>query len=267
VRPWGVLTAEVMAHQTPVARVSPVWRAWLERWPTPAALADAGPAAAISAWSGLGYPRRALRLVECAQRLVADHGGEVPAAEAQLRALPGIGEYTAAAVVSFAFGARAVVLDTNIRRVLARVLGGQPGVPAHITSAERERARSVLPAEPARAAAWNQAVMELGALVCTARSPACPACPLQGPCRWRRSGYAGAAPRRRRQGYTGTDRQARGALLRTVIARGSIPLGDLTADATTWPAAEQRARALAGLLADGLLVDVAGEVRLPGPTR
>src|SRR5690606_7452204 len=118
--PWGVLVSEIMLQQTPVVRVLPAWMSWMERWPTPAHLAAASQADAVRAWDRLGYPRRAKRLWECAGEIVRRHGGEVPDDEEELLALPGIGAYTAAAVRSFAFGRRAVVLDTNVRRVIAR---------------------------------------------------------------------------------------------------------------------------------------------------
>lgn len=263
VTPWGILVAEVMAHQTPVARVSPVWIEWLIRWPAPADLADAGPAAAITAWSGLGYPRRALHLVACAERIVRDHGGEVPCDPQVLRTLPGVGEYTAAAVACFAFGRRTIVLDTNVRRVLARLFDGSPGVAAHVAAAERSRAAAVLPADPPRAARWNEAVMELGALICTARTPSCPNCPVRSHCRWHRAGRPGEPPPRRPQGYTGTDRQARGRLLHAVITDGPVPAAILAGTDTVWPHAEQRQRALAGLVADGLLCCEDGNYILP----
>ena len=141
--PWGVLVSEVMLQQTPVARVEPAWRAWLERWPTPAALAEAPTGDVLRAWGTLGYPRRALRLVACARAVVDQHGGTLPTTEPELRALPGVGAYTAAAVVAFAHGRRAVVLDTNVRRVLARTLAGQALPANHVTRAEEARADAV----------------------------------------------------------------------------------------------------------------------------
>ena len=151
---WAVLVSEVMLQQTPVARVEPVYRAWLERWPTPAALAAEPPGEAVRAWGRLGYPRRALRLHAAATEVVARHGGELPTTYDELRALPGVGEYTAAAVASFAHGARHAVLDTNVRRVLARTVGGEEQPAPALTAAERARAGSVLPDDPATAARW-----------------------------------------------------------------------------------------------------------------
>ena len=158
---WGVLVSEVMLQQTPVSRVEPVYRAWLERWPTPGALAAEPAGEAVRAWGRLGYPRRALRLHAAATEVVARHGGELPTSYAGLLALPGVGEYTAAAVASFAHGARHAVLDTNVRRVLARTLGAVAAPAPALTAAERSRAAGVLPDEPAVAARWAVAVMEL----------------------------------------------------------------------------------------------------------
>lgn len=259
--PWGVLVSEVMLQQTPVARVEPVWRAWLERWPTPADLAGAPTADVLRAWGTLGYPRRALRLVACARAVVERHGGELPTTEAELRALPGIGAYTAAAVIAFAHGRRAVVLDTNVRRVLARALAGEALPPAHLTRAEEARADAVWPADDARAAAWSQAVMELGALVCTARTPRCGACPVAASCAWRAAGAPPPTTAPRTQAWAGTDRQARGRIMAALRdAVGHVAETELAA---AWPHDDQRERALAGLLADGLVARVDGGYGLP----
>jgi A/G-specific adenine glycosylase len=191
VTPWAVLVSEIMLQQTPVARVLPEYLSWMTRWPTPAALAAEPAGEAIRQWGRLGYPRRALRLHETATILVARHGGSVPADLDALRALPGIGSYTAAAVASFAFGQRHAVLDTNVRRVLARLAAGQPwagGASSAASVAERRLAESLLPAEPAVAARWSVAVMELGALVCTAASPRCDDCPVARECAWLAAG-------------------------------------------------------------------------------
>ena len=249
--PWAVLVSEIMLQQTPVARVLPEYLGWMTRWPTPAALAAEPAGEAIRQWGRLGYPRRALRLHETATILVARYGGSVPADLDALRALPGIGSYTAAAVASFAFGQRHAVLDTNVRRVLARLAAGQPwaGGSSSASVAERRLAESLLPAEPAVAARWSVAVMELGALVCTAASPRCGDCPVARECAWLAAGrpappagtagaagpagVAGAtgaagavgaagasrAGRRRTQKYDGTDRQCRGRLL--AVLRGA----------------------------------------------
>lgn len=250
--PWGVLVSEFMLQQTPVSRVLPMWREWLDRWPTPTDLAAASPADAVRAWGRLGYPRRALRLHQTATALVADHGGQVPEDEAMLRQLPGIGEYTAAAVMAFGFGRRAVVLDTNVRRVLARVCLGEAMPGPTPTRAERDHALTLLPDEDARAAEWSVAVMELGALVCTARGPVCEACPLAEQCRWLAAGRPAAqAPRKRSPGFEGTDRQVRGRLL-AVLRDAEEPVPPRRLDAV-WPDEQQRQRALRSLLADGLV--------------
>jgi len=252
--PWGVLVSEVMLQQTPVVRVEPAWRAWMSRWPAPADLAAASTADVLRAWDRLGYPRRALRLQECARAVVERHGGVVPDDEDALRALPGVGEYTAAAVRAFGFGRRSVVLDTNVRRVLARAVDGHALPAPALTRPEHARAAALVPADDEAAARWAAASMELGALVCTARSPRCDACPLVGACAWRAAGCPpdAHAHRRRTQAWAGTDRQVRGrvmALLRD--APGPVPEHVLD---EAWPAGTQRTRCLDGLLADGLLV-------------
>lgn len=259
---WSVLVSEFMLQQTPVSRVLPVHQAWLRRWPTPGALADAPSGEAVRAWGRLGYPRRALRLHAAAVAIVERHGGEVPADRDELRALPGVGDYTAAAVASFAFGRRHAVLDTNVRRVLARAVRGEALPPVSVTRAERDLAESLVPdREPAR---WAVAVMELGALVCTATRPRCDGCPVADRCVWRIAGspsYDG--PPRKVQAWAGTDRQCRGALLAVLRdADGAVGAEELDA---AWPDAHQRARALTSLLDDGLVVERAGQgYSLPG---
>ncbi|HTQ89430.1 MAG TPA: A/G-specific adenine glycosylase [Streptosporangiaceae bacterium] len=266
--PWAVLVSEIMLQQTPVSRVLPEYLSWMARWPTPAALAASPAGEAIRQWGRLGYPRRALRLHETATILVARHGGTVPADVAALRTLPGIGSYTAAAVASFAFGQRHPVLDTNVRRVLARLVAGQP-VPAAASTAsvaERRLAESLLPAEPAVAARWSVAVMEMGALVCTAASPRCGGCPVAGDCAWLAAGRP--APRdgvaqRRTQKYDGTDRQCRGHVLAVLRAAGD-PVRRADFDAV-WAVRPQLDRALDGLVADGLVDPLPdGRFALPG---
>lgn len=261
---WGVLVSEVMLQQTPVARVLPVWQAWLERWPSPAALAADSPGEAVRAWGRLGYPRRALRLHQAAVAVVDRHGGTLPVDHAELLALSGVGEYTAAAVASFAFRQRHVVLDTNVRRVLARSVGGDELPPPSLTRAERERAATMLPDDPEVAATWAVAVMELGALVCTASSPRCGICPVATRCAWRQAGSpAYNGPVRRVQQFAGTDRQCRGRLLSVVReAPGPVHRPRLEAE---WHPGEQLDRCLAGLVDDGLLVDVGTDCYgLPG---
>jgi A/G-specific adenine glycosylase len=264
--PWAVLVSEIMLQQTPVARVLPEYLKWIARWPGPAALAAEPAGEAIRQWGRLGYPRRALRLHETATILTTRHGGMVPADLDALLALPGIGSYTAAAVASFAFGQRHAVLDTNVRRVLARLVAGQPGPATTPSVAERRLAESLLPAEPAVAARWSVAVMELGALVCTAASPRCGACPVAPDCAWLAAGRPAGTARRRTQKYDGTDRQCRGRLLALLRAAGDpVPRTDFDA---VWAGRAQLDRALDGLVADGLVDPLPdGRFTLPGSAR
>jgi A/G-specific adenine glycosylase len=260
VTPWGVMVSEFMLQQTPVDRVRPVYGAWMERWPTPVALATASPGDAVRAWGRLGYPRRALRLHAAATSCVTDHNGEVPGDVEALRALPGVGDYTAAAIAAFAFGHRTAVLDTNVRRVHARLLDGQ-AFPRSTspTVGERQRALDLLPREGADAALASVAVMELGALVCTARTPQCASCPVTSTCAWHTAGLPPwDGPARKGQSYAGTDRQCRGALLAVLRERhGPVPLDALI---QAWPTdAVQRMRALDGLVADGLVEPLDGD--------
>ncbi|WP_187368163.1 A/G-specific adenine glycosylase [Nonomuraea terrae] len=247
--PWGVLVSEIMLQQTPVARVLPVWHEWMERWPVPKALAAEQPGEAVRHWGRLGYPRRALRLHACARAITDEHGGEVPSDHATLLSLPGIGEYTAAAVASFAYGGRHAVLDTNVRRVFARAVRAEEYPPTATSAAERRLAESLLP--ELGAARWGVAVMELGALVCTARAPRCGDCPITHLCAWRLAGKPPhSGPARKGQTYAGTDRQCRGRLLEVLrSSHGPVPKAALDA---VWDDAVQRERALDGLVSDGL---------------
>lgn len=263
-RPWSVLVSEVMLQQTPVSRVEPVWREWMRLWPTPAALAAAPAGDAVREWKRLGYPRRALRLHAAATAIVADHDGVVPANLQQLQALPGIGSYTSAAVGAFAFGIHATVVDTNVRRVQARLVTGAAQAAPALTVAETALAESLLPTDPAAAARWSVAVMELGALICTAAAPTCEACPVSASCAWLRAGRpAHDGPVKRAQKWHGTDRQVRGRLLQVVRdAADPVPRASLDA---VWPDAAQRERCLVTLIEDGLLEPLDGELfRLPG---
>jgi A/G-specific adenine glycosylase len=260
--PWAVMVSEFMLQQTPVSRVLPVYEAWVERWPTPADLAADSAGEAVRAWGRLGYPRRALRLHAAATAIVERHGGEVPSALADLLALPGVGAYTAAAISSFAFGGREVVLDTNVRRVFARVVEGRQHPADTVTRSERELAATLLPVRDAHR--WAAATMELGAVVCTARSPRCHECPVAAVCRWRAGGYpAYAGPVRRTQAWDGTDRQCRGRLM-AVLREAPEPVPKAALD-LVWPDAAQRERALDGLVADGLVAPVGRDsFALPG---
>jgi A/G-specific adenine glycosylase len=261
VSPWGVLVSEVMLQQTPAARVEPVWTQWMSHWPDPAALAAEPSGAAVRAWGRLGYPRRALRLHECAVAIRDRHDGVVPDSSEALLELPGIGAYTAAAVATFAFGQPHAVLDTNVRRVYARVFDGAADAPSSSPGrAEREAALSRVTTE--RPDRYSVAVMELGALVCTARGPDCGRCPVAGRCAWRAAGHPANGPVRPAQTYAGTDRQVRGRLL-AVVREADASVSRDALDAV-WSDTAQRDRALAGLVADGL-VELAGpgQYRLP----
>lgn len=252
-----------MLQQTPVSRVETAWRSWIERWPGPFELAEASPADVIRAWDRLGYPRRALRLREAAIEICERFDGQLPKDEAELRTLPGIGEYTAAAIRSFAYGKRAVVLDTNVRRVIARLVTGEASVGSSINRAERERADELTPKSDKAAAHWSIAVMELGALVCTAAKPACDVCPVRLQCAWRAAGYPTSdAPAKRSQKFEGTDRQARGAIMAT-LRKSLEPVHKSQID-LVWHDPVQRERALDSLVSDGLVEPLSkARYRLP----
>jgi A/G-specific adenine glycosylase len=250
--PWQVMVSEFMLQQTPVERVQRPWETWLERWPTPPALAAAPAGDAVRAWGRLGYPRRALRLHAAARVITDQYDGRVPDTKDDLLRLPGVGEYTAAAILAFAYRRRELVLDTNVRRVMARVAAGLALPAPALTSAERAQAAKFIPHEGPQAARWAVASMELGALTCTARAPRCQRCPISDLCRWRRGGNQGTTSPRRSQGYHGTDRQCRGALLAAFRAADG-PL-QFDALARCWANPDQRQRALQSLVADGLLM-------------
>ena len=250
--PWGVFVSEVMLQQTPVVRVEPVWREWMARWPAPPDLAAAAPGDAVRAWGRLGYPRRALRLHSAAVAMTERYGGAVPSTEAELLTLPGVGTYTAAAVATFAFGERTTVVDTNVRRVLARTVSGEEYAAPSPTRAELTVAAGLVPGDPADARTWSVAVMELGALVCSARSPRCSSCPVADLCAWRLAGRpAYPGPARKGQAWEGTDRQLRGALLAVLRASDDpVPRAALEALSDN---EIQRERCLDSLVADGLV--------------
>ncbi|MGM7666878.1 A/G-specific adenine glycosylase [Microbacterium sp. A93] len=257
--PWGILVSEIMLQQTPVVRVLPVWTAWLDRWPSPRDLAAESPAEVIRAWGRLGYPRRALRLQAAAAEIAEAHGNEVPADAAELLALPGVGTYTAAAVACFAFDRPEVVVDTNIRRVHARLVSGRALPEKSLTAAEMALARDLMPEDPDQACRWNASVMELGALVCTARSPQCGQCPVAEVCAWRAAGMPAPHYTPTGQAWAGTDRQVRGAIMALLRESGRVLVADIaarTAEAGTLgahtPDAAQFERCAAGLVADGL---------------
>jgi A/G-specific adenine glycosylase len=260
---WGTLVSEFMLQQTPVVRVVPRLAEWLERWPTPADLAASSPGDAVRAWASLGYPRRALNLHAAAVAITERHGGVVPEDVPSLLALPGIGDYTARAVAVFAYGHRHPVVDVNIRRVLARAVHGR-GEPGPAARRDLEEMDAVLPEGMAEARVANAAIMELGALVCTARSPRCDACPIAAQCAWRAAGYpeftGTRAPVQKR--FAGSDRQVRGLIMAELRA-SDIPVTAAEVR-SVWADDEQRERSLAGLLADGLVVAVDDGYELPG---
>lgn len=269
---WGTLVFEVMSQQTPIPRVQPVWLAWMDRWPTPRDLAEASGADILVAWDRLGYPSRALRLRECAQAIVAHHEGHVPAQVEELLALPGVGSYTANAVAAFHFRQRVAVLDTNIRRVFARIFSGQEFPPSGApTKQEVAFAEELLPTSGEESAVWNVSVMEFGAVLCTARRPLCADCPVTDLCAWRGAGYPSHQGKRKTQAWAGTDRQARGrvmALLRSKHSEGALPVTtyEEVLAAATLPDAdpEQAPRVVRSLVDDGLLVRTpTGQYTLP----
>lgn len=263
---WGVLLSEVMSQQTPVARVEPIWVEWITRWPTPADFAAASTDEVLRAWGKLGYPRRALRLLECARRIVADHGGQVPSEVDELLALPGIGDYTARAVACFHFGQNVPVVDTNVRRVYHRLIDAR-FLPGPASKKELGQVAELLPRD-GTGPRFSIALMELGALVCTAAGPACDFCPVRAQCAWQKAGCPApseeeqAAAKKRVQKFIGTDRQVRG-LIMAVLRGAQHPVPQSEID-VVWPDAVQRSRALYSLLEDGLAEqDEAGLFRLP----
>ncbi|NUT47073.1 MAG: A/G-specific adenine glycosylase [Saccharothrix sp.] len=260
--PWGVLGSEIMLQQTPVARVEPVWREWLARWPTPSAMAEAGQGEVLRAWGKLGYPRRALRLHAAAQAIAGQHDDVVPDDVDTLLALPGIGAYTARAVAAFAYGRKCPVVDTNVRRVVARAVHGAGDAGPPSTTKDLRDVEVLLPDE--HAAVYSAALMELGALVCTARAPKCADCPVFADCAWQRNGRpAYDGPAKAVQRFAGTDRQVRGLLL-DVLRGTAEPVAKSRLD-LVWSDAGQRDRCLDSLLVDGLVEQTdAGLFALPG---
>jgi A/G-specific adenine glycosylase len=251
VTPWQILVSEFMLQQTPVARVLPIWGEWVVRWPTASATAAVSPADVVRAWGKLGYPRRAKRLHECATVIARDHADVVPDDVDTLLTLPGVGSYTARAVACFAYRQPVPVVDTNVRRVVARVVHGRADSAASSTVRDHAEVSALLP-DDSSAHRFSTALMELGATVCTARSPRCGLCPLSV-CRWRQAGYPPArGPARRSQAYAGTDRQVRGRLL-DVLRASTFPVSRGELDVAWLTDAKQRDRALSSLLADGLV--------------
>ncbi len=261
--PWAVLVSEVMAQQTQVTRVVPSFERFMARFPTPAACAAATVGEVLTFWDGLGYNRRARNLHRTASVVVARHGGRLPTALPGLLDLPGVGPYTARAVLAFAFGADVGLVDTNAGRVLARAVAGRP-----LRAAE---AQATVDAMVPAGKGWdfNQGLLDIGALCCTRRSPDCGRCPIARRCRWRRSGNAAADPAggsagasRRQPAFEGSDRQGRGRLV-AALRRGPVPVSSL-ADAAGWSGDRDRAARVAeALVAEGLAVRTGRVLTLP----
>ena len=257
--PWGVTVSEFMLQQTPVNRVLPVWVEWSNRWPTPADLAKATPAQVITAWGRLGYPRRALRLHTAAQIIAEDFNNEVPADELTLQLLPGIGQYTAAAIAAFAYQKRTLVMDVNIRRVLTRVIDGDEFPKPAPTTKERAARLTLLPESDAHV--WAAATMELGALICTSKNPICELCPVISQCRWRHNGYPKTDLLRTTQDWHGTDRKCRGIIVQALRENKSLTENAIK---KLWPDASQVEKALMTLLQDQLIQSMSrSRYRLP----
>lgn len=250
---WGILLSEVMSQQTPVARVEPIWLEWMAKWPTPEDFTKASTDEVLRAWGKLGYPRRALRLLECAREIVEKHSGRVPDTVEELLDLPGIGDYTARAVAAFAFQQNVPVVDTNVRRVYKRAVEGR-FLQGTASKKELAHVAAILPVE--NGPEFSAGIMELGALVCTATAPKCATCPLLDLCEWQRLGCPApseeelASAKKRVQKFVGTDRQVRG-LIMDVLRGAETPVEKAAID-VVWPDAAQRSRALFSLLEDGL---------------
>lgn len=252
---WQILVSEFMLQQTPVSRVLPIWTDWVQRWPTPSATAAASAGEVLRAWGKLGYPRRAKRLHECAIVIARDHDDVVPHDVDTLLTLPGVGSYTARAIACFAYGRTVPVVDTNVRRVVARVVHGLADAGAASATRDHADVSALLPSDDT-AQQFSVALMELGATVCTARTPKCGLCPLSR-CAWRQAGYPPPqGPPRRVQTYAGTDRQVRGRLL-DVLRASDFPVTRAELDVAWLTDTAQRDRALFSLLADGLVTQTA----------
>jgi A/G-specific adenine glycosylase len=249
--PWGVMISEFMLQQTPVIRVLPKWSEWITRWPTPRNLAESEKSEAINAWGGLGYPRRAIRLWESSRIISSDYANQVPSTVEELMKLPGVGSYTARAIASFAFSQSHCVLDINIRRVFSRVIDGQES-PTLTPSKQEESQRPVF------GPTWSAALMELGALVCTARNPRCEECPIASYCSWRAQGYPKSVERKKSQSWHGTNRQCRGLILKTFREGANL----ITEDEIDWNEREQLQLCLRQLVQEGFLQERRGKYSL-----
>jgi A/G-specific adenine glycosylase len=256
---WGVLVSEFMLQQTPVNRVIPVYQEWMKRWPTAAVLAAATPAEVITAWGRLGYPRRALRLHECAKVITHELSGKIPEDENELRKLPGIGEYTAAALAAFAFKKRSLVLDINIRRLFARLFDGVEVPSQSSTKSEKSRYEALIPKKDAHI--WAAATMELGAIICTSQSPKCGICPVAHGCTWRSLDYPKSDVVKRTQTWHGTDRQCRGTIVQALRDNEVLTKSQIS---QLWDVPSQLEKAILTLLDDGL-IEVRGKNKFSLP--
>ena len=245
---WGVLVSEIMLQQTPVNRVLPIYNEWMNRWPTPRDLASATSAEVITAWGRLGYPRRALRLHNCAKVISEQYGNQVPENEIDLRALPGIGEYTAAAIVAFAFKERSLVLDVNIRRLFARAIDGIEVPKPSVTKDERKSRAELIPLKGPHV--WAAATMELGALVCSAQNPKCQICPIADQCRWKSLNFPTSEQKKRTQAWHGTDRQCRGVIVQALRDNKVLTQKEIR---KLWHLDSQVEKALSSLIKDELI--------------
>ncbi len=254
--PWGVMISEFMLQQTPVNRVLPIWQSWITRWPTPEDLANERKSEAISAWGRLGYPRRAIRLHESAQIIRDRFNNEVPRAIEDLRTLPGVGEYTAAAIASFAFHESTLVMDINIRRLFARAIDGIESATTAPSQIERRVRAQLIPND---GSTWAAATMELGALICTARSPSCDLCPIKSDCNWRAAGYPKSELPKRTQAWAGTDRQCRGLII-AHLREHKVATKEVLS--TLWHEAEQFEKCLKSLMADSLIEETGHQFSL-----
>ena len=257
--PWGVMVSEYMLQQTPVNRVLPKWLEWMDRWPTPSDLAIATPAQVITAWGRLGYPRRALRLHAAAQIISEDFDNNVPEDPATLQTLPGIGEYTAAAIGAFAFEKQTLVMDVNIRRLLTRIIDGNEHPKPAPTTKEKASRLALQPSKNAHI--WAAATMELGAIVCTSKSPHCELCPVISQCNWRKNGYPKTDLIRKSQDWHGTDRKCRGTIVQALRENESLTENAIK---KLWPDESQIEKALRTLQEDLLIEAISRKrYRLP----
>ncbi len=256
---WGVLVSEFMLQQTPVNRVIPVYQEWMKRWPTAAQLAAGSPADVITAWGRLGYPRRALRLHECAKVITNELSGIIPNDENELRKLPGVGEYTAAAMAAFAFNKRSLVLDINIRRLFARLFDGVEVPSQSSTKSEKSRYEALIPKKDAHI--WAAATMELGAIICTSQSPKCGICPVAHGCTWRSLDYPRSDRVKRTQTWHGTDRQCRGTIVQALRENQILTKNQIS---QLWDVPSQLEKAILTLLDDGL-IEVRGKNKFSLP--